>query len=260
MVGLQSVTHTTCLLCGSLLFCTDEFTIISNTIQTNKYRSTKSSYVSKRLWGWHFVFWGHFPPQVTTEMWSKWNCEKLRASMRRRMSSLWKIQITRNRPEVIRAKPIYWTVQRVQKDNGLFSATQTVWLIPLLQIEKKVVREVVRGDKHNLRKWTNFNGWMKWKSWTFSFSLCAQRKNTEAGIEQATVAMRCLGANSPEPRRRPVPRWHGSAQKTSSYNIITARPWLPRLIVGPCPSEKSLCCPGCHPPPPLFRRFMATDL
>ena len=40
------------------------------------------------------------------------------------------------------------------------------------------------------------------------------------------------------------------AQKTSSY--ITARPWLPGLIVGPCPSEESLCCPACPPPPPFF--------
>ena len=28
---------------------------------------------------------------------------------------------------------------------------------------------------------------------------------TEAGIEQVTVAMRCLGANGPEPRKRAVP-------------------------------------------------------
>ena len=42
------------------------------------------------------------------------------------------------------------------------------------------------------------------------------------------------------------------AQKTSSY--ITARPWLPGLIVGPCPSEESLCCPACPSlsPPPFF--------
>ena len=62
--------------------------------------------------------------------------------------------------------------------------------------------------------------------------------------------MRCLGAKSPEPRGRAVPKWHVSAQKTSSY--ITARPWLPGLIVGLCPSEESLCCPACSPPPPFF--------
>ena len=44
------------------------------------------------------------------------------------------------------------------------------------------------------------------------------------------------------------------AEQTSSY--ITALPWPPGLIVGPCPSEESLCCPAC-PPPPLFRRFSA---
>ena len=75
-----------------------------------------------------------------------------------------------------------------------------------------------------------------------NFLFRATRKYMEAGIEQ-----RCLGANSPEPRRRAVLWWHVSAQKTSSY--INAHPWLPGLIVGPCPSEESLCCPGCPPPP-----------
>ena len=41
-----------------------------------------------------------------------------------------------------------------------------------------------------------------------------------------------------------------SAQKTSSY--ITAQPWLSGLIVGPCPSEESLCCPACPPAHPVF--------
>ena len=43
-----------------------------------------------------------------------------------------------------------------------------------------------------------------------NFLFCATREYMEAGIEQATVAMRCLGANSPEPRRRAVPGWHVS--------------------------------------------------
>ena len=38
-----------------------------------------------------------------------------------------------------------------------------------------------------------------------NFLFRATREYTEAGIEQATVAVRCLGANSPEPRRRAVP-------------------------------------------------------
>ena len=81
-----------------------------------------------------------------------------------------------------------------------------------------------------------------------NFLFRATRENTDAGTEQVTVAMWCLGANSPEPRSRAVPKWHAWAQKTSSY--ITARLWLPGLIVGHCPSEESLCCPAC--PPPLF--------
>ena len=38
-----------------------------------------------------------------------------------------------------------------------------------------------------------------------NFLFRATREYTEAGIEQATVALRCLGDNSPEPRRRAVP-------------------------------------------------------
>ena len=38
-----------------------------------------------------------------------------------------------------------------------------------------------------------------------NFHFRATREYTEAGIKQATVAMRCLGANSPEPGRRAVP-------------------------------------------------------
>ena len=37
-----------------------------------------------------------------------------------------------------------------------------------------------------------------------NFLFCATREYTEAGIEQAIVAMRRLGANSPEPRKRAV--------------------------------------------------------
>ena len=62
--------------------------------------------------------------------------------------------------------------------------------------------------------------------------------------------MRRLGANSPVPRKRAVREWHVSTQKTGSY--ITKRSRLPGLIVGPCPSEESLCCPACPPPPPFF--------
>ena len=106
------------------------------------------------------------------------------------------------------------------------------------------------------QKWTIFNGWTKWKSWKFSFSRNARIR--KAGIEQATIATRCLGTNSPEPRRRAVTEWHVITQKTSSY--ITVCTWLPGLIVGPCPSKESLCCPACPPPPPFFCRFSAWSL
>ena len=71
-----------------------------------------------------------------------------------------------------------------------------------------------------------------------NFIFRATREYTEAGIEQATVAMRCFGANSPEPRRRAVHKWHVSAQKTSSY--ITARLWLPRSHRGSLSKRREL--------------------
>ena len=83
-----------------------------------------------------------------------------------------------------------------------------------------------------------------------NFLFRATREYAEAGIEQAIVAMWRLGANSPEPRKRVVREWHVSTQKTGSY--ITERSRLPGLIVGPCPSEESLCCPACPPAAPLF--------
>ena len=49
-----------------------------------------------------------------------------------------------------------------------------------------------------------------------NFLFCATREYTEAGIEQATVAMRCLGASSPEPRRRAVPRSDMSALRIAA--------------------------------------------
>ena len=76
-----------------------------------------------------------------------------------------------------------------------------------------------------------------------NFLFRAMREYTEAGIEQAIVSMRRLGANSPEPRKRAVREWHVNTQKTGSY--ITERSRLHGLIVGPCPSEESLCCPAC---------------
>ena len=82
-----------------------------------------------------------------------------------------------------------------------------------------------------------------------NFLFRTTREYTEAGIEQAIVAERRLGTNSPEPRKRAVHEWHVSTQKTGRY--ITERSRLPELIVGPCPSEESLCCPACKKIEPL---------
>ena len=45
-----------------------EFTSNSNTSQANEYKITKSGRVAMRLPCCHFVFCGHFPPEVTTDM------------------------------------------------------------------------------------------------------------------------------------------------------------------------------------------------
>ena len=73
----------------------------------------------------------------------------------------------------------------------------------------------------------------------------AQRANTP---KQASSS----DALAPTVQNRAGARWSDdtSVQKTSSY--ITARPWLPGLIVGPCPSEESLCCPARPPAHPVF--------
>ena len=76
----------------------------------------------------------------------------------------------------------------------------------------------------------------------------AQRANTR---KQAT-SRRSLPCDAWAPtaqnRASAVRERHVSTQKTGSY--ITERSRLPGLIVGPCPSEESLCCPACPPPPP----------
>ena len=113
--------------------------------------------------------------------------------------------------------------------------------------------DLLRKRKKKGREWNHFQRLNEVKELKFSFSRNARIR--EAGIEQGTVATRCLGANSPEPRRRAVTKWHVITQKTSSY--ITVCTWLPGLIVGPCPSEESLCCPACPPTLPFFRRFSA---
>ena len=88
-----------------------------------------------------------------------------------------------------------------------------------------------------------------------NFLFRATRGYTEAGIEQAIVAMRRLGANSPEPRKRVVREWHVSTQKTGSY--ITERSRLPGLIVGPVQAKRACAVQLAHPPSPVFAESRA---
>ena len=64
-----------------------------------------------------------------------------------------------------------------------------------------------------------------------NFLFRATREYTEAGIEQATVAMRCHGANSPKPRRRTVPWSDTSALRAARqqlYNRTSLTSWAHR--------------------------------
>ena len=111
-------------------------------------------------------------------------------------------------------------------------------------IVQKVMGEKLQSRIGLVRKWTIFNGWTKWKSWKFSFSRNARIHGCK---HRAAMPWR----QQSRTEQRAVIGWRVSAQTTSSY--ITARPWLPGLIVGPCPSEESLCCPAQLPTrPPLF--------
>ena len=55
-----------------------------------------------------------------------------------------------------------------------------------------------------------------------NFFFRATREHTEAAIEQATVAMRCHGANSPEPRGRAVPGSDTSVLRAADTSALRA--------------------------------------
>ena len=87
----------------------------------------------------------------------------------------------------------------------------------------------------------------------------ATQEYTEAGIEQATVAMRCHGANSPEPRRGAVPGLDTSAlcaADTSApraadqqlYNRTSLTSWAHR---GSLSRRREPVLSSLSPPPPF---------
>ena len=78
----------------------------------------------------------------------------------------------------------------------------------------------------------------------------AQRANTRKQASSRRSLPCDAWAPTAQNRASAVRERHVSTQKTGSY--ITERSRLPGLIVGPCPSEESLCCPACPPPPPFL--------
>ena len=82
----------------------------------------------------------------------------------------------------------------------------------LIWTKRSVDTWVCSAINHDNTKWTIFNGWTKWRSWNFSFSRNVQIHGSRHW--QATITMRCLGANSPDSRIRAV---HGS--DTSALRI-----------------------------------------
>ena len=71
----------------------------------------------------------------------------------------------------------------------------------------------------------------------------AQRANTRKQASSRRSLPCDAWAPTAQNRASAVRERHVSTQKTGSY--ITERSRLPGLIVGPCPSEESLCCPAC---------------
>ena len=93
-----------------------------------------------------------------------------------------------------------------------------------------------------------------------NFLFRPMRELTEAGIEQATVVMRCHGANSPEPRRRAVPGSNTSAlceADTSAlcaadqqlFNRTSLTSWAHR---GSLSKRRELVLSSLPTPTPLF--------
>ena len=84
----------------------------------------------------------------------------------------------------------------------------------------------------------------------------AQRANTRKQASSRRSLPCDAWAPTAQNRASAVRERHVSTQKTE-------RSRLPGLIVGPCPSEESLCCPACPPAPPpppfLFADSLVTS-
>ena len=86
-----------------------------------------------------------------------------------------------------------------------------------------------------------------------NFLFRATRKYTEAGIEQETVAMRCQGANSPEPHRRGVPESDTSALRATDQQLHNRTSLTSWAHHGSFVQVKRYCAVQlAHPPHPLF--------
>ena len=85
-----------------------------------------------------------------------------------------------------------------------------------------------------------------------NFLFHATRKYTEAGIEQATVAMRCHGANSPEPHRHVVPESDTSALRAADQQLHKHTSLASWAHHGSFVQAKRYCAVQlAHPPHPL---------
>ena len=70
------------------------------------------------------------------------------------------------------------------------------------------------------------------------------RENTEACIEQATAAMRCHGANSPEPRRRVVLGLDTSALRAADQQPYNHTSLTSQAHRGSLSKRRRLCSPA----------------
>ena len=84
------------------------------------------------------------------------------------------------------------------------------------------------------------------------------REYTEAGIEQATVAMRCIGTNSPEPQARGARMTRQRTEDQQLYNRTSLTSWAHHRSLS---KRRELVLSSLPTPPPFFfRQFRPRSL
>ena len=132
-----------------------------------------------------------------------------------------------------------WAHYFRMRDHGssLFSAVKNLhlsglhpFLLPIRVTKTQQARICTSSAKHYIYG-SGATGWRRILGCT-TYRLVALSKiwswiiawNCFSVVVLTTVAMRCLGANSPEPRRRAVPGWNVSAAHSRHVGAARSRP------------------------------------